>query len=415
MASYRFRARNKQGALREGVLQEESEKAVAMTLREQGWFVIEVRPERGLSAKGQSSAAGAVGGSFALFRRSVPAKDLAVFCRQLSTLVNAGVAIHSALSILIQQSRNAALRQALIDLSGDLQRGFTLSQAVGRHPKVFPEVFVHMIEAGELGGVLEEVLQRLAGHFEKDNETRNKVKAALTYPAVVLLIGMAAVAFLLGFVIPRFAGVLGELGAELPALTKQMLELAELVKAYWWTSFIAAFLGFYGFRQLLKTPEIRLLVDTYVLKVPVFGDMLLKVSVARFSRTLGTLIRSGVPMLQALEVVEKTAGNMAVSKGVMGTRESIRKGQGLAEPLQKTGIFPPMVVQMVAVGEETGALDTMLEKVSDYYEMEVDGVVTRLSTIIEPMMLVFLGGLVALMVLAMLLPIFDVIGSVGGR
>ncbi|MZP28492.1 type II secretion system F family protein [Heliobacterium undosum] len=414
MATYRYRARDSRGTVREGAIQEESAKSVALMLREQGLFVIEVREDKEGTVKGEAASASS-GVSFSLFRRKVPAKDLAVFCRQLSTLVNAGVPIHSALSILIQQSEHPKLRQALIAIAGDLQRGYNLSQAVGFHPDVFPEMFVHMIEAGELGGVLEEVLQRLATHFEKDSETRSKVKSALTYPAVVFFIGIMAVAFILGFVIPRFTSVLGNLGAELPALTKTVLDLSEWVKSYWWTALLGVLALYLFFRELLKTPHIRLLADGYTLKVPVFGDMLLKVSVSRFCRTLGTLIRSGVPMMQALEVVEKTAGNLAVSKGVMNTRDSIRKGQGLAEPLRKTGIFPPMVVQMIAVGEETGALDVMLEKVSDYYEMEVNGIVGRLSSIIEPIMLVILGGMVAVLVIAMLLPIFEVISSVGAK
>ncbi|MBM7867891.1 type II secretion system F family protein [Heliobacterium gestii] len=414
MATYRYRARDSRGTVREGTIQEESEKSVALTLREQGLFVVEVREEKGGAAK-SAGAGDAAGSAFSVFRRKTPAKVLAVFCRQLSTLVNAGVPIHSSLSILTQQTEHPALRQALLRVAADLQRGYNLSQAVGLHPNVFPEMFVHMIEAGELGGVLEEVLQRLATHFEKDSETRSKVKSALTYPAVVFSIGILAVTFILGFVIPRFTSALGSLGAELPALTKRVLDLSEWVKGYWWTALLAALALYLIFGELRKTPQMRLLLDRYTLKIPIFGDMLLKVSVARFCRTLGTLIRSGVPMLQALEVVEKTAGNQAVSEGVMNTRESIRKGQGLADPLRKTGIFPPMVVQMVAVGEETGALDVMLEKVSDYYEMEVNGLVSRLSTVIEPIMLVVLGGMVAMLVIAMLLPIFEVISSVGAK
>lgn len=411
MPTFRYKVRDRTGTPSEGVMEGESAAAVVSRLRERDFYVIKVEEE-------QTSAFSKEINLEELkerFGRKIQVKDLALFCRQFSTLINAGVPLYNGLVILKEQMQNPAFRKVLDQVADDLRQGRTFTAAVERHPRVFPEIFVHMVEAGELGGVLDEVLERMAVHFEKENEIQGKVKSATTYPLVILVVALGAVAFILGFVMPTFAGMLTGFGAELPAMTKFVLGLSEAVQSYWWAGLIGLGLMLFGASQAIKKHQVRYIIDKVSLKLPIFGDILVKVAVSRFSRTLGTLMRSGVPLMQALDVVQKTVGNLAITEGVRKAQESISQGRGMAGPLQQSGVFPSMVVQMVSVGEETGALDTLLEKIADYYDMEVNNVVGRLSTIIEPIMMVVLGGIVGFLVVSMLLPMFELITNVGNQ
>ena len=343
----------------------------------------------------------------------VAVKDIGVFTRQFATMINAGLPMVQCLDILSQQTEKAPLKAAIARVQADVEGGSTLGEGMARHPKIFSQLYVNMVEAGEAGGILDVILVRLATFLEKLDALQRKVKGALTYPAVVAFVALGATAFMLIFIIPTFAKMFSDFGGELPLPTKIVIALSNFLRNFWWTIVAGAAGLVVMFQRYYKTDAGHLAIDRLALKIPVLGMVIRKGAVARFTRTLGTLISSGVPILQGLEITARTAGNRVVEQAVMATRESISQGNTIADPLKACGVFPPMVTSMIAVGEQTGALDEMLEKIATFYDSEVDTAVDALTAIIEPIMIVVMGVVVGGMLIAMYLPMFKLVTVVG--
>ena len=343
-------------------------------------------------------------------------RDLAIFTRQFATMINAGLPLVQCLDILSKQTEKEAFRVVIGQVMHDVEAGTTLAEALGKkeHSKVFDELFVNMVEAGEAGGILDNILQRLATYIEKAEALKRKIKGAMVYPSVVLTVAMLATAFMLIFIIPTFARMFTGFGADLPLPTKIVMGLSTFLRSYWWAILGVIVGGAVGLQRYYLTEGGRLLIDTWLLKIPVMGDVLRKGAVARFTRTLATLIASGVPILNGLEITARTAGNKVIQNAIMAARASIREGETISAPLRQSTVFPPMVVQMISVGEETGALDDMLTRIADFYDDEVDTAVDSLTSLIEPIMIVVMGGIVGGMVVAMYLPMFKLINVVAG-
>jgi type IV pilus assembly protein PilC len=345
---------------------------------------------------------------------SVSTKDLAIFTRQFATMISAGLPLVQCLDILAKQSSKPSFGRVISETTREVEAGSTLSDALGRHRTVFDDLFRNMVAAGEAGGVLDEILMRLATYIEKADALKRKIQSAMVYPAVVLTVALGATAFMLIFIIPTFAKMFTDFGGELPLPTKIVLAASGLLQGFWWVGVLMIIGGSIAFKRYYATEDGRRVVDAAMLKLPVLGDVLLKGAVARFTRTLGTLISSGVPILAGLEITARTAGNKVISEAIMTARASIREGETVSAPLKASGVFPPMVVQMISVGEQTGALDEMLTKIAVFYEAEVDTAVDTLTSIIEPVMIVVMGGIVGGMVIAMYLPMFKLINVVAG-
>jgi type IV pilus assembly protein PilC len=344
----------------------------------------------------------------------VGTKDLAIFTRQFATMISAGLPLVQCLDILAKQSSKPSFGHIIGEVTREVEAGSTLSDALGKHKNVFDDLFRNMVAAGEAGGVLDEILMRLATYIEKADAMKRKVQSALVYPIVVLTVALGATSFMLIFIIPTFAKMFTEFGGELPLPTKIVLGASHLLSGYWWAALLALGGGLFGLARYYATESGQRVIDQIMLKIPVLGDVLLKGAVARFTRTLGTLIASGVPILSGLEITARTAGNKVIAEAIMGARASIREGETVSAPLKTSGVFPPMVVQMISVGEQTGALDEMLTKIAVFYESEVDTAVDTLTSVIEPVMIVLMGGIVGGMVVAMYLPMFKLISVVAG-
>jgi type IV pilus assembly protein PilC len=345
---------------------------------------------------------------------SVSTKDLAIFTRQFATMISAGLPLVQCLDILAKQSSRPSFGRVIGEVTREVESGSTLADALGRHKSVFDDLFRNMVAAGEAGGVLDEILMRLAVYIEKAEALKRKVQSAMVYPAVVLTVALGATAFMLIFIIPTFAKMFSDFGGELPLPTKIVLVLSKGLQMLWWVIILAIIGAVIAFNRFYATDNGRRTVDALMIKMPVLGDVLLKGAVARFTRTLGTLIASGVPILAGLEITARTAGNKVIAEAIMTARASIREGETVAAPLKASGVFPPMVVQMISVGEQTGALDEMLTKIAVFYEAEVDTAVDTMTSIIEPVMIVVMGGIVGGMVVAMYLPMFKLISVVAG-
>lgn len=341
----------------------------------------------------------------------VTGKDKVVFTRQFSTMIDAGLPLVQGLTILSEQSENRTLKRVLKEITKDVEGGSTLAEAMKKHPKVFDDLFVNLIAAGEAGGILDTILQRLAAYIEKAEKLKSQIKSALTYPIVVISIAIIVIAVILIFVIPVFQDMFSSFGHALPGPTQFVVDLSNFVKdnIHWIILGMIAFI--FLLRSYRRTKFGRKQTDTLTLKLPLIGDLARKTAVARFTRTLGTMVRSGVPILDALEIVAKTSGNVVLEEVIYEVRTSIAEGQTIAEPLSETEVFPSMVVQMISVGEATGALDSMLEKIADFYENEVDAAVDALTSMLEPILMIFLGGSIGGLVVAMYLPIFKMAGT----
>ena len=346
--------------------------------------------------------------------QSVSTKDLAIFTRQFATMITAGLPLVQCLDILSQQSENATLKKIITQVMHDVEAGSTLAEALGKHPKVFDTLFVNMVEAGEAGGVLDDILMRLATYIEKAEALKRKVKSAMTYPTVVLVVAVGTTVFMLLFIIPVFAKIFRDFGGELPLQTKIVLALSNFLRNFWWLGLGMIAAAIIAFKRFYATNQGEMVIDRVKLRLPILGDLLRKAAIARFTRTLGTLISSGVPILTGLEITARTAGNRVIQEAVLATRASIREGETIAAPLRQSEVFPPMVVQMIAVGEETGALDEMLNKIANFYDDEVNTAVDTLTSIIEPLMIVVMGLLVGGMVVAMYMPMFKLINVIAG-
>jgi type IV pilus assembly protein PilC len=340
-------------------------------------------------------------------------RDVVIFTRQFATMINAGLPLVQCLEILAEQTDNETLRKAVREVLYDVESGNTLADSLDKHPKVFTKLYVNMVAAGEAGGILDTILLRLATFLEKNDALVRKIKGAMIYPIVISLVAVSAVGILLIFVIPTFQQMFASAGVPLPLPTQIVIAMSGFMQAYWWAVIAAAVVAFFAFRQFYRSDAGEVVVDRALLSFPILGDMLRKAAVARFTRTLGTLVSSGVSILEGLEITAKTAGNRVIHDAVMGSRSSIAGGETISGPLKKSGVFPPMVVQMINVGEQTGGLDEMLTKIADFYDEEVDAAVSALLSALEPVMIVVLGVLVGGMIVAMYLPIFDMISAVG--
>jgi len=339
-------------------------------------------------------------------------KDLVIFTRQFATMIDAGLPLVQCLDILSGQLDNMAFREVLTKVKSKVEAGSTLADALGDHPKVFDTLYVQLVAAGEIGGILDTILNRLAAYIEKAEKLKAKVKGAMVYPSVVLVVAVGVTVVLLLFVTPTFEKMFKDFGGAMPTPTQIVIDLSKWLQHY--IGYLVAFIiaAVIGFRAWVSWPKGRVQWDSFVIRTPIFGPLVRKVAVARFTRTLGTMISSGVPILDALEVVAKTAGNAVVEKAIRYTKEKISEGKTIVQPLGETKVFPPMVVQMIGVGEATGAMDQMLTKIADFYDDEVDAAVAALTSLIEPVMMVFLGGVVGGFLVAMYLPIFSIAGAV---
>jgi type IV pilus assembly protein PilC len=344
--------------------------------------------------------------------KGIKTRDIVIFTRQFATMINSGLPLVQSLDILAKQTENPALADVTRQVVFDVESGHTLADAFSKHPKAFTELYVNMVAAGEAGGILDTILLRLATFLEKSDALIRKVKGAMVYPGVIMSVAGIAIAVLLIFVIPTFQKMFASVGMELPLPTRIVIYMSDFLINYWWALVLIIIGIVYAIRSYYKTSEGRLRLDQMMLNSPVLGDLLRKSAVSRFTRTLGTLISSGVSILDGLEITAKTAGNRVIHDAVMESRNSIAGGETIAGPLEKSKVFPPMVISMIAVGEQTGGLDEMLSKIADFYDEEVDVAVSALLSLMEPMMIVFLGVIVGGMVVAMYLPIFDMMNAV---
>jgi type IV pilus assembly protein PilC len=350
----------------------------------------------------------------AFMQPKVTNKDIVIFTRQFSTMIDAGLPLVQGLNILADQSENSTFKKILKEVTRDVEGGATLAEALKKHPKVFDNLFVNLVAAGEVGGILDTILQRLATYIEKAEKLKSQIKGAMTYPIVVVSVAILVIAVILIFVIPVFQEMFEGFGKSLPIPTQIVVAMSDFMKANIHYMIGGLIVFIFLFKKYRDTPRGRKRIDTIALKLPIFGPLLKKVAVARFTRTLGTMISSGVPILDALEVTAKTSGNVVLEEVIFEVRSSIAEGQTISEPLAETDIFPGMVIQMISVGEATGALDTMLEKIADFYDDEVDTAVDALTSMLEPLLMVFLGGSIGGLVIAMYLPIFQLAGAIGG-
>jgi len=398
MPAYAWKGKNRLGEAQEGVLVSESRDAAAATLKRNG---IEVTSVSAMAAKGTKS-----------FGKVKP-KDLAIFTRQFSVMIDAGLPLVQCLEILGAQQQDKGFQKIIEAVREDVEKGLTLQAALSKHPKAFNDLYVNMVGAGESGGILDVILQRLSTYIEKAVKLTAKVKGAMTYPVAVITIAIAVVVIIMVKVIPVFASMYDGLGSKLPFPTLVCMALSSALINYSWLIIIAVALIVVGLRQYYKTSAGRLLIDGFMLKIPVIGDVLRKSAVARFCRTLGTLISSGVPILEGMDITARTSGNMVIQNAILKSKDAVEQGRNIATPLAETKVFPPMVVQMVGVGEATGALDAMLGKVADFYEDEVDNAVANLTALMEPIMIAMLGGIIGFIVIAMYLPIFNLANVFG--
>ena len=342
----------------------------------------------------------------------VKEKDIILFARQFSTMIDAGLPIIQCLEILHTQQNNKTFKRMIKEIKEQVESGATLAEALKRFPKHFDDLFVNMIAAGEAGGILDAILRRLAGYMEKAAKLKAQVKGAMTYPVVTLVIAIVVLGIILVFVIPVFQEMFADLGGELPVPTQIVVKLSEIVKSKILYIVIGFILLGFTLKKFYKTEKGQDMVDDFLLKIPVFGELLRKVAVAKFTRTMGTMLASGVAILEALDIVAKTSGNRTIEKAIYNVRSGIAEGRTMADPLAESGVFPAMVCQMISVGESTGALDAMLEKIADFYDEEVDQAVDNLTSLIEPFMLVFLGVTIGGLVVAMYLPVFKMAGAI---
>jgi type IV pilus assembly protein PilC len=344
----------------------------------------------------------------------VSAKELAIFTRQFSVMIDAGLPLVQCLEILATQQENKGFARVLAGVRSSVESGSTLANALRQYPKIFDDLYSNMVDAGETGGILDTILQRLSGYIEKAVKLRRAVTSALIYPVAVILIAGGVIFLLLWKVVPIFATLFAGLGVDLPLPTRIVIGLSNAVATFALPLIVLLALGGWGFKKYYETSSGKMQIDTIILKIPILGNLMRKIAVARFTRTLGTLITSGVPMLEAMEITARTSGNAVVEKAILSVRKAIEGGRTIVDPLRETGVFPNMVVQMIGVGEQTGALDAMLQKIADFYEDEVDAAVGDLLTAMEPMMILFLGIVVGGVVISMYLPLFSLIGKLAG-
>jgi type IV pilus assembly protein PilC len=400
MPSYEWKGRDRNGNPQTGVLIGDSKEAVIAALRRQQIVVTTVKE------KGKEIALPRLGGG-------IKSKDIAIFTRQFSVMIDAGLPLVQCLDILGQQQENKGFQKVILQVRQDVEGGSSLAEAMRKHPQAFDDLYVNMVAAGEAGGILDTILQRLAAYIEKTVKLKAQVKSALVYPVAVIAVAVIVVYVILWKVIPVFASLFEGLGASLPFLTQIVVGISNFIGRFWWLIFILVGGGIFALRQYYQTDQGRYQVDRLLLRTPVIGVLLRKIAVARFCRTLGTLLASGVAILESLEITARTSGNKVIEEAIFQVRKEVEEGKSLAEPLAKTNQFPPMVCQMIGVGEQTGAMDTMLNKVADFYEDEVDTAVAGMMSLLEPIIISFLGVVIGVIVVAMYLPMFQLISQIG--
>lgn len=399
MPYYNYTAIDAGGRTVKAGMEAENEALVLNRLREQSMQVVEVK-------------LGKKSGGFAIGKGKMKPKSLVVFSRQFATMIDAGIPILRCLEILTNQMKDPVLKSALETVTQDVKSGMALNEAVAKHPNCFNKLYVNMIRAAELGGILDVILERLSGFLEYEAEVRGKIKSAMMYPVLVLCFSQLMLFVLFSFVLPKFKEIFNGMNAEMPFITRTLFQFGDFMAASWWM-IILAFVGIiFGIKAWGKTPKGRYQLDFFKLKIPVVGELVLKMSVARFCRTFGTLINSGVPILRSLEIVGETLGNAVLSSAIENTRMSIREGNKLSIPLINSGLFPGMVTQMIDVGEESGRLSEMMIKVGDFYDSEVEATVKGLTSMIEPMLIIFLGVVVGFIAISVMTPIFSIVNNV---
>jgi len=402
MPTYIYAGRTRKGRVTKGQLDAADERIARIQLKRRNIDVtkLKVKPKDLFE-------------SVSFLQPRVTSKDLVVFTRQFSTMIDAGLPLVQGLNMLTEQAQNRTFKRILSQVTRDVEGGSTLADALGKHPKVFDSLYVNLVAAGEVGGILDTILQRLAAYIEKNQKLKAQIKGALTYPAVVVAIAIIVIAVIMIFVIPVFQDMFSSFGKALPAPTQLVVNMSDFTKSNVHWMILAIIILAFAFRRYRATPSGRRRVDSAMLRLPIIGELIRKVAVARFTRTLGTMVKSGVPILDALEITARTAGNVIVEEVVMDARSSIAEGQTIAEPLSESIIFPGMVTQMISVGESTGALDAMLEKIADFYDDEVDATVAAMTSMLEPLLMLFLGGSIGGLVIAMYLPIFQMAAAMG--
>jgi type IV pilus assembly protein PilC len=409
MGQFYYEALDKGGKQVKGVIDASNEDTIIEKLRSMGYYPLKV-VEHKTSATNLDIFA--LPGVRNIMHR-VKTKHIMTFTRQLATLIDAGLPIVRSLTILHEQVESVVFAEKIKSISKDIEGGSSLSEAMAKHPKIFDPLYVNMVRAGEIGGVLEAVLNKIAYFLEKREALKGKVKSAMMYPVVVMVLAFLIVGFILWKIIPKFVDIFEQLGAELPGLTMMLVHASHILINKWWLIILVPVLVWVVFKKIYGTKEGKYIIDRFTLKVPVFGVLMQKVAITRFAGTLATLITSGVPILQSLDIVRDTSGNEVIARAMDKVYESVKDGESIHEPLSECYVFPPLVVHMVAVGEETGAIDQMLNKVAEAYEREVDDTVNALTSILEPILIVFLGAIVGVIVVALYLPLFSIPKAVG--
>lgn len=399
-ATFEYRARDRKGAIHAGRMEGSSSSAVAGALREKGFVPLKIEEKRASALDKELSVPG--------FKKKVKSKEVAIFSRQLATMVNSGLTLIRSLAILEEQTESPLLAGIIQEVRTQVEQGSSLSASLESHPDVFSHLYVSMIRAGEVGGALDETLNRLADTLEANVRLRSKVKSAMAYPVVVFALIILIVSGMLLFVVPIFEGMYNDLGGTLPVPTQMLINLSSVLTTFWWAILGLIMAGVFSFRRWKVTPEGRYTWDKLKLKAPIFGKVVQKVAISRFARTFSVLSRTGVPVLQALDIVAVTAGNALVARAVEDIRSSVKRGESLAAPLHRHEVFPPMVTHMMSVGEETGAMDTMLSKVADFYDQEVDDTVSALTSLIEPLLIIVMGVAVGGILISLYLPMFNI-------
>lgn len=401
MAEYTYKALDNQGGSRTGVLDAETEAHVIASLRDQGWTPLKVDASDRNVFKADIRIPG--------ITDRVSLKDVAVGSRQLATMIDAGLPLMRSLTVLAEQTENRRLAETWEAVRDEVQAGSSFSAALAKHPKVFTKLYIAVVRAGEAGGALDQVLLRLADTLEKQVNLRNKIRSAMTYPTMVAILVLVILTAILVFIVPTFKQLYADLGGTLPLQTRLLIFTSDFVRRFIVFLIPASALGVYALRRYINTENGRRRWDAFKLRIPIFGELFRKVAMSRMARTLGTMLRSGVPVLQSLEITRETTGNRIVADAIEDVEDAVRQGESLARPLLKHKVMPPMVVQMLAVGEETGAVDTMLEKVATFYDSEVDATVDALTSLIEPILIVILGGVVGLILISLYLPMFKLV------